>query len=725
MQENVPLKRAKLDVLKVENLSANQNVLCELTEGLKLRDKKIIQMEKKINQMSMKINILSREKVVWRNKFNGLNKEMTKLMLGLQKYFEKDQIEMIKGKIKVRWSNKTLRKAIRIKIAGGYKMLNILRNKIVPLPAPSTVQEHLSELKFEPGILHFNLNVLKQKCANLKPEQKCFIIGFDEKSLIPGVQEDTSTHKRVGTATVEPTAKHLLKNPKKIATHGLIFLAGGLYPRIKEVVDYEFTTNASDPNSMKKKLFEIICATEREGNVFVSGICFDMSPDNTALLSLLGINFTERSTKFFIKHPADPSRRLYIFPDLVHIIKNITCNLRKHPLKISGKMSENLASNYALFDDVLQVYNAQKESSIKIAPKLTHTVMFPSHFDTMREDVAYNLISNDVSRGIDLLNPNKKNATSFVIKQLNKLQLIFNSNQGWEKSKIENFNADIAFLKYMSHDFLPNLKFELARGSVRCIKGGIIAIKSMVELSITLMDSQNNYVYAKHMLNNAVENKFSQIVHRTKKPDALQFSQSLKAVCVSQFDCPVKGSYTHEETDDSNSYDYLAMIKDYARKEPEEINIFKVSLPDNACDRDLYNNKVQRFAFQREVSTIISQNQPIIAECNECWQLISLVQKDNGNWALSSIANSLFSLLESCFRLVEAAMVITDAGFQDSFIENAFTIKYFDHCLSNQEMLIKAYYRYRVKVANASREKQRSNYFGSKSLAADIPLKSK
>lgn len=491
VQENVSSKRAKLDVLKVENLSANQDILCELTEGLKLRDKKIIQMEKKISQMSKKIIILSREKVAWRNNFNGLNKDMTKLMTGLRKYMGHDQIELIKGKLKVTWSNKTLRKAIQIKLAGGAKLLNILRQKIIPLPAPSTIQQHLSELKFEPGILHFNLDVLKQKCASLKPEQKCFIIGFDEKSLIPGIQEDTSTHKRVGTATLDPTAKHLLKNPKQIATHGLIFLAGGINPRIKEVVDYEFTTNATDPESMKKKLFEVICATEREGNVFVSGICFDMSPDNTALLSLLGIKFTGQSTNYFIKHPADSNRQLYMFPDLVHVIKNFTCNLRKHPLKISGKISENLASNYALFDDILQVYNAQQGSSIKIAPKLTHTVMFPSHFDTMREDNAYRLISNDVSRGIDLLNPNKKNATSFVIKNINKLQLIFNSTQGWEKSKIDKFNADIAFLKYMSDDFLPNLKFELARGSVRCIKGGIIAIKSMVELSISLMSSQN------------------------------------------------------------------------------------------------------------------------------------------------------------------------------------------------------------------------------------------
>lgn len=229
------------------------------------------------------------------------------------------------------------------------------------------------------------------------------------------------------------------------------------------------------------------------------------------------------------------------------------------------------------------------------------------------------------------------------------------------------------------------------------------------------------------MLNNAVENKFSQIVHKTKKPDALQFSQSLKAVCVSQFDGPVRGSYTNEANDESNAYDYLRMVKELAKKEQadEAINVIKILLPEDACDRDLFNNLVQRFAFQREVSAIITKNQPIIAKCNECWQLISLVKKDNGNWTLSCAANSFFSLLESCFRLIEADMAVTDANFKESFIENAFTIKYYDHCLPNKELMIKEYYRYRVKLANTRREKQRANYFGSKSLAADIPLKSK
>lgn len=227
---------------------------------------------------------------------------------------------------------------------------------------------------------------------------------------------------------------------------------------------------------------------------------------------------------------------------------------------------------------------------------------------------------------------------------------------------------------------------------------------------------------------NSISECLTNDVHRTKKPDALQFQQSLKAVCISEFESSTKGSYTCELSDESNSFDYLSMIKDYNEKEKEnetiEPEIIKILLPEDISDRDLFCGIVQRFAFHREISSIISKNITIIGKCDDCTELISLVKKENGNFKLSSTAMSFFALLECCFRMLSENMATSHKDFKGNFIENAATIRYFDHCLPNQELLICCFYEHRSKVSATRREKHRANFYGSKSLI-DITIKAK
>jgi hypothetical protein len=106
--------------------------------------------------------------------------------------------------------------------------------------------------------------MLRQKfeSLNLLPSQHYLAIGFDAKQIVTGIQTNASTKERTGVATIEPTLKTLEKNPQKLASHAVIFLAMGLDPRIKEVVGYELSTDSCDAESMKEKLFDVIKKTE-------------------------------------------------------------------------------------------------------------------------------------------------------------------------------------------------------------------------------------------------------------------------------------------------------------------------------------------------------------------------------------------------------------------------------------------------------------------------------
>jgi hypothetical protein len=117
---------------------------------------------------------------------------------------------------------------------------------------------------FNTGFLKLNAQMLREKYESLDllPSQHYLAIGFDAKQIVSGIQFNPSSREKTGIATIEPTAITLEKNPQKLASHAVIFLAMGLDPRIKEVVGFELAADSCDPQSMKEKLFNIIIQTE-------------------------------------------------------------------------------------------------------------------------------------------------------------------------------------------------------------------------------------------------------------------------------------------------------------------------------------------------------------------------------------------------------------------------------------------------------------------------------
>jgi hypothetical protein len=83
---------------------------------------------------------------------------------------------------------------------------------------------------------------------------------------------------------------------------------------------------------------------------------------------------------------------------------------------------------------------------VKFAPKLSYSVMYPTHFKQMSEPIACNLISSEVRAAVQAMN----------LRQLDKLRAIINDNEGWSKDNVEKYKKDIKFLHYMADEFLPN-----------------------------------------------------------------------------------------------------------------------------------------------------------------------------------------------------------------------------------------------------------------------------
>lgn len=207
-----------------------------------------------------------------------LKMQIQSMMGALNKRFSPAQLKIIlEEAIKPQWDDDVLQKSFTIISNAGERNYQMMR-QFLPLPAPSTVYNHLRTFSsaFEPGLLDINIEIMKLKydALNLPPVNKYCLIGMDAKQIVTGIQVNPSTKERVGIATVEPSEKSMEKNPEDMASQAVIFLAMGLDPRVKEVVGYELTTDSSNPESLKEKLFRVLREIEQKAGVKVRFLNF-------------------------------------------------------------------------------------------------------------------------------------------------------------------------------------------------------------------------------------------------------------------------------------------------------------------------------------------------------------------------------------------------------------------------------------------------------------------
>lgn len=251
-------------------------------------------------------------------------------------------------------------------------------------------KEVFAFLKLKVDLMGFNEN----HCA----------LSLDEMSIDGKWEFDESTKTYFGTVTFpEPTQNH--------PSDALVFMLGGLTTRWKQVIGYHFTDKKSDGSAYKKIVEEIITDTEKIG-LLVHSVTSDMGTLNQAMWSSFGIKCTRTPKGVFkivnsIPHPLDSKRKLFFIPDVPHIFKNITnsfstnatISFSEHIVK-----KHNLESPIANFKFVKQLYETEKESELKFAPKLQEHHFHQDNFQKMRVGNSTAIMSYAVACGIEFYN---------------------------------------------------------------------------------------------------------------------------------------------------------------------------------------------------------------------------------------------------------------------------------------------------------------------------------
>lgn len=290
-------------------------------------------------------------------------------MAQLRKYLGSDQLSIAQGK-EIKWSNATMKKAIMIKTKGGQQLLNYVRSHVVPLPSNATIKRRLSKLKMKPGILEINLQTLKADVQGLEDHQKRFVLIFDEKAIVPGVQYDVATQKLVGFTT--------LPESDEKACNAMVFMVAGIDNlRFKRVVAVHFMSKKVDPDLLYEFIIELIEVIERETRIFIDGLVFDLGPHNCAVVNRFGLNLKKGSTESSVIHPCDENRQLFMIPDVTHGAKRLASALRRSNVTIPAEIvaKYNLKSKTASISEVEGILKKQSSWDYKPGKGLTKSVL--------------------------------------------------------------------------------------------------------------------------------------------------------------------------------------------------------------------------------------------------------------------------------------------------------------------------------------------------------------
>lgn len=525
----------------MEKLSWHQIIpIVEYEERLKRMEKLLWRSEK-----SRKTMVIQMRKM--KTKLKRLQQEVrTKYIEAMNKLFNEDQVKLLTNIYKKmpRWSNDTLIKAYRLKFTCGSHGYEELHRNNFPLPSLRTLSRHLENLKFLPGNCNEIYEFLKIKIVQFRSntDTNCVLI-VDEMSITCGRFYCTSTNRILGESTIPSATKNIQMSThceKPLANHAMVFLLGGIASRWKQVVRYELTSGSIHSQVFKSIIEDIITQAESIG-LHIHAVTSDMGGSNQSMWKQFGVNVSRYSTiKTFCEHPCDKSRKLYFFPDAVHIFKNIRCCLVTNRL---FKLSDNivnkyqLPSNKVLIDHIKDLANFQKDIELKPARKLNdeNLDLKNQHFGKMRVKNSTSVLSYDVSSGLKYLSEETSQldyiTTSWFVEQVTRwFDLMSNRNPALALSmlKPQKYSETIEFLNEII-DIFNQMEIGTPSAWKPIQTAVLMSTTSLLQLSEYLLNEIGfQFVLSGRFTQDCIENLFSVIRIKNIIPNALQFKNNLK-----------------------------------------------------------------------------------------------------------------------------------------------------------------------------------------------------
>ena len=218
------------------------------------------------------------------------------------------------------------------------------------LPSIITLQCDLQKMSIKPGFSEFVLEALKVKVNTMDCRDKNVFLVFDEMGIKEGLLYNAGRDIIEGFEDFGN-----ISQTGYIANHAIAFMVRGLSSKWKQPIGYLLSSGPIRAITLQSLTRSCISKVTETGLNVVALIC-DQGSNNRS--------FIQHMEKVTIDRPylMYENRKISVFYDPLHLLKNVGNNLKKADLRID----EGVVS----WQHIVDFYNFDKCKPIQMAPKL-------------------------------------------------------------------------------------------------------------------------------------------------------------------------------------------------------------------------------------------------------------------------------------------------------------------------------------------------------------------
>lgn len=550
--------------------------------------------------------------------------------------------------------------------------------------------------------------------TTMKEHERHAVLMLDEIQLSSGLAFDQTTGTVIGRPTL-PLADGSLPHAA-VATHGLVFMLGGVTQRWKQTVAYHLTGNSFSSAAVQEQLIEIIQECETIG-VRIDAVVSDMGGGNMALWREFGIVVGKHSvSRVSCCHPVDQNRKLYFMADTAHLLKNLRNHLTRGQ---SIFLPENVVEKHKLPSNEVNLVPIQKlveidsELQLNIAPHLKPSFLDPGHYEKMKVGPAFSLLNHDTAAALRFLVqrgdlPQEALTTAWFIETIYRWFKVLTSRTtklGISKLNDQKYEDSLIFLKDMVTLF-TDLKIGSPSKHVwKPVQTGIILVcKVALELQHYYLNEKGFFfVLLSRFAQDALENLFSTLRAKNAVPKALQFRSAIRAATLAQFFRPSRsGSYA---IDDAPS---LVGIENCHARAPNSNDTEAVEYPSDLLDISMMEHESFIYLAGFVVKSV-AKHTGICEQCktatvsNEASVLTKLKSYTDDS-KLVSPGPAVLHLLETAenmFRVNSNKLLcneVTIGQLVATTNDSVQAVNCFPPCHNIQERLLRAFFKTRINI---------------------------
>lgn len=222
---------------------------------------------------------------------------------------------------------------MNIRSPGFYEFLR--KNDILPLPCTKTIRSYFSLIQSKCGFDEQFGQLLKKHFDTKAPHQRHGILLLDEINLRKSVAVCSRNLTYVGLTDFGEDGPEST-DIRDQATHGLVLMFQPLADTYTQPIAVFASKNPVKGEELTKLVVKAIIYLERSG-AKIHGVIADGAATNAKMWSMLGVSGAMGNTKTWFTHPVDEERKVFVFSDAPHVIKNIRNRLyNKRKLRVSS-----------------------------------------------------------------------------------------------------------------------------------------------------------------------------------------------------------------------------------------------------------------------------------------------------------------------------------------------------------------------------------------------------